>query len=81
MNIKTRIALSIASAVAGLALDGLLVPPAYLATNPALVGQMANSDKASVLASYLGHGPQWLEISIWLGVIALLAAIWLRRSR
>lgn len=50
-----------------------------LATNAAVVGQMANSDKAALPAYALGHAELWIDGLIWLAAALALILIWRRR--
>lgn len=80
MKHLAKVGLSAAIVAGAAAVDGLLIPAAQLAANPAVVGQLANSDRATLLAHYLGHSPIWLEWAIWFGAVIALLVIWLRPS-
>jgi hypothetical protein len=77
MSTPTRIILSLLTIASGTLIDTLLSPASSLATNGAVVGQLASSDQASLIALYLGHGSSWVHGLIWAITAGIVALIWL----
>ena len=81
MNLRVRVALSVALCAAAYLALWLLEPAASLASNAVTVAQMQNSDTASLAAQYIGNGRGWVRGIVGLVLIVALAVVWLWKPK